>query len=94
MIVNPILCGSPAGAGAQTVVGTCTLYDLMGTAHAIPIYQGVAPLDGLAIFETINDVEQIAGGPAEYVSWASLAAGDYLFYRGVQDGDQFEEQVI
>ena len=45
-------------------------------------------------FETINDVEQIAGGQAEYVSWASLASGDYLFYRGVQDGDQFEEKVI
>ena len=94
MIVNPILSGGTAGAGAQAVIGTCTLYDLTGTAHAIPIYQGVAPLDGIAFFETINDVEQIAGGQAEYVSWASLASGDYLFYRGVQDGDQFEEKVL
>ena len=94
MIVNPMLSGGAAGAGAQTVIGTCTLYDLTGTAHAVPIYQGVAPLDGLAVFETMNDVEQTAGGPAEYVSWASLTSGDYLFYRGVQDGDQFEEKVI
>ena len=50
MIVNPILSGGTAGAGAQAVIGTCTLYDLTGAAHAIPIYQGVAPLDGIAFF--------------------------------------------
>lgn len=92
MIINPILSGS--AGGAQQVIGTCTLYDVSGTPSEIPIYQGVFPLDALAVFETLNDVEQVGGQTAEYVSWASLASGDFLFYRGVQDGDSFQEKVV
>lgn len=93
MIFNPMLSGG-AGGGAQTVIGTCTLYDTMGRPSSVPIYQGFPPLDAIALFETLNDVEQTNAETAEYVAWASLASGDYLFYRGVQDGDSFREKVI
>lgn len=81
-------------SGTPAVIGTCTLYDLMNQPKSVPIYAGIPPLDALVIFETINDIEQTNGETAEYISWASLASGDYMFFRGVQDGDQFEEKVM
>lgn len=81
-------------SGTPAVIGTCTLYDLMNQPKSVPIYAGIPPLDALVIFETINDVEQTNAETAEYISWASLASGDYMFFRGVQDGDTFEEKVI
>ena len=87
MILNPILSGG-GGGGAQTVVGTCTLYDAFGKGQSVPIYQGFPPLN------TIYDVEQKNAETAEYVNWAALESGDYVFYRGVKDGDTFQEKMV
>lgn len=91
MIVNPILSGG--GSGGSTVVGSCTLYDPFGVPKEVPIYQGIPPLDMLAIFSTDYDVVQMNGETAEYISWAALASGNYMLYRGVQDGDSFRETM-
>ena len=93
MILNPILSGGGAG-GAQTGGGTCTLYDAFGKGQSVPIYQGFPPLDLLAIFNTAYDVEQKNAETAEYISWAALESGDYVFYRGVKDGDSFQEKMV
>ena len=83
-----------SGSGAQTVVGTCTLYDAFNKGQSVPIYQGFPPLDLLAIFHTSYDVEKKNAETAEYVSWAALESGDYVFYRGVKDGDSFQEKMV
>lgn len=93
MIFNPMLSGG-GGGGTPAVIGTCTLYDLMNQPKSVPIYAGIPPLDALVIFETYYDVEQSNAETAEYISWASLASGDYMFFRGVQDGDTFQEKVV
>ena len=52
------------------------------------------PLDLLAIFNTAYDVKQKNAETAEYISWAALESGDYVFYRGVKDGDSFQEKMV
>lgn len=91
MIFNPILSGG--GSGGPTVVGNCTLYNAFGEGRQVPIYEGIPPLDMLVIFQTDYDVEQTNGDTAEYVSWAALTSGNYMLYRGVQDGDSFQETM-
>lgn len=94
MIFNPMVSGGGSSGGASDVIGTCTLYDLMNQPKSVPIYAGIPPLDALVMFETTFDVEQTNAETAEYVSWATLTAGTYMIFRGVQDGDTFQEKVV
>lgn len=79
---------------SETIIGECSLKDAFGHSSQVPIYQGFAPLDSLAIFNTQYDVEQEGEATAEYVSWAALKSGDYVFYRDVKPGDIFQEKMV
>lgn len=91
--ISKILESINNGTG-ETIIGECSLKDALGKSSVVPIYQGFAPIDSLAIFNTQYDVEQKGEATAEYVSWAALKSGDYVFYRGVKPGDVFQEKMV
>lgn len=96
MIVNPMIFGAQgagSAGGAETVIGTCKLYDMHGGQVSYPIYQGIAPLDGFVMFKTLNGVTQTNGNDAEFVGYSMITAGDFMFFRGVKDGDSFQEEM-
>lgn len=96
MIVNPVLFGGKgagSGTGGAETIGTCTLYDTNQHSTSYPIYKGVAPLDGFVMFETLNSVVQSNDSNAEFVGYGIITAGEYMFFRGVKDGDSFQEEV-
>ena len=96
MIVNPMVFGAQGAGGtggAETVIGTCKLYDGRGGQTSYPIYQGIEPLDGFVMFKTMNSVVQANGDSAEFVGYGMITAGDFMFFRGVKDGDSFQEEM-
>lgn len=80
--------------GAESIIGECFIKDSFGALSHVPIYRGFAPLDALAIFNTKYDVEPENAANAEYISWAALKSGNYVFYRGVTPGDTFTEKLV